>query len=190
MKDLIRKKYKKLRQDIIEQEAAEKSQIIREKLFALPFWENAKTIMCYLSFKNEVNTKMIIERAWQQKKQVIIPVCKANSFEIIPSILNSFDDLEPRTMGILEPKEGKLIKADPLTIDLCIIPGVAFDPWGHRVGFGAGYYDRFLPLLKKDTPKIALSYQLQISPEPLPSDGYDVLMDYILTENNFYQINR
>jgi len=188
MKNEIRQHYKHLRQNLSPASAEEKSRLIKNNLFSQPLWQEAQRIMCYLSFKQEVATHEIIQGAWQQKKQVIIPVCKPNSFEIIPSVLNSFADLEPKTMGILEPKEDKLAPVDPLTIDLCLIPGLAFDLLGHRIGFGAGYYDRFLPQLKKHTPKIALAYGMQLSSIPLPADKHDIKMDYIITEDNIYSI--
>jgi len=187
MKNETRKNFKKLRNKLTEQEIKNNSEAILEKIASHPFWQKANVIMCYLAFGNEVNTKPIIEKAWQENKQVIIPVCQAKTCEIIPSFLSTFADLEPRTMGILEPKEGKLNPADPKMIQLALIPGVAFDLWGHRIGFGAGYYDRFLPKLEPSTPKIALAHEIQISSTPLPADHYDVLMDYICTENDLYK---
>jgi 5-formyltetrahydrofolate cyclo-ligase len=187
MKNEIRKHFKNLRNSLTEKEVKEKSLAILQTLTSYPFWQNAKHIMCYLSFGKEVYTKPIIEEAWKANKQVVIPVCKRETCDIEPSQLFSFADLEPRTMGILEPKEGKLMEVDPKVIDLCLIPGLAFDLMGHRIGFGAGYYDRFLPLLRPDTPKVALAYELQISQEPLPSEYFDVLMDYICTEKGLYQ---
>ena len=91
-------------------------------------------------------------------------------------------------MGILEPKEGKLYPVDPKIIDLCLIPGLAFDLEGHRIGFGAGYYDRFLPLLKPGTPKMALAFDFQISPKPLPHEAHDVKLDFICTEKKVYTL--
>ncbi|MGI6224777.1 MAG: 5-formyltetrahydrofolate cyclo-ligase [Peptococcales bacterium] len=185
---MIRKNYKELRQNLSPNAVMENSKAIFLNITKSLFWQEAQVIMCYLPLGNEVNTKLIIENAWAENKQVVIPVCQAKNIEIIPSLLTSFDDLEPRTMGILEPKDGKLHPVDPTIIQLALIPGVAFDLKGHRIGFGAGYYDRFLPKLASLTPKIALAHEIQISPEPIPSDEYDILMDYICTEKKLYKV--
>lgn len=187
MKQKIRKKFKELRENLTKENLKQNSEAVFQTITKSIFWQEAEVIMCYLALGNEVNTKLIIEKAWQDKKQVIIPVCQTKTVEIIPSLLTSFADLEPRTMGILEPREGKLNPIGPGIIQLALIPGVAFDLWGHRIGFGAGYYDRFLPKLKPETPKIALTHELQISPTPIPSDKYDVLMDYICSEKELYK---
>lgn len=187
LKKQMRKNFKELRDKLNTEDVLKNSEAILKTLTPYPFWQEAKHIMCYLSFGNEVQTKSIIERAWQENKQVIIPVCQPKTFEIIPSHLISFDDLEPRTMGILEPKEGRLRPVNPEIIQLVLVPGVAFDLSGHRIGFGAGYYDRFLPKLTPGTPKIALAYEIQLSPITLPADQYDMKMDYICTEKKLYK---
>jgi len=187
MKSKLRKKYKELRSNLDITEVKTKSLIVLKTITSYPFWQNAKSIMCYLSMNNEVLTKPIIEKAWKENKEIIIPVCQKKTFTIQPSLLTSFADLEPRTMGILEPKKGKLKKIEPGSIDLCLIPGVAFDLSGHRIGFGAGYYDRFLPLLNPAAPKVALAFEIQISQDILPCDSYDVLMNYICTEKGLYK---
>jgi len=190
MKKQIRKNFKELRNNLTQENWEQNSEAIFRTITTSSFWQDAKVIMCYLAFGREVNTRPIIEKAWQEKKQVIIPVCQTTTIEIIPSLLTSFEDLEPRTMGILEPKEGKLNPVDPKIIELALVPGVAFDLWGHRIGFGAGYYDRFLPELKPGTTKIALAHEVQISSTPLPAENYDVLMDYICTEKDLYKTKR
>lgn len=188
MKSQLRNQFKELRNKLSEEELTKNSDAIFKNIISSALWHQAETIMCYLAFGKEVKTRSIIEKAWQENKQVIIPVCKTATKEIIPSLLTTFDDLEPRTLGILEPKEGKLNPADPKMIQLALIPGVAFDLWGHRIGFGAGYYDRFLPLLNPHTPKVALAHEIQISSTPLPTDQYDVKMDYICTEKGLYEV--
>ncbi|NLT96177.1 MAG: 5-formyltetrahydrofolate cyclo-ligase [Clostridia bacterium] len=190
MKNQTRKHFKDLRDKLEVKDLNANSQAILKKITSCSLWHEARTIMCYISFGKEVKTRPIIEKAWQDNKQVIIPVCKPSTKEIIPSLLTSFEDLEPRTMGIMEPKDGKLNPVDPKKIELALIPGVAFDLKGRRIGFGAGYYDRFLPLLKPDTPKVALAHEIQVSSTPLPDDEYDIRMDYICTEKGLYEVNK
>jgi 5-formyltetrahydrofolate cyclo-ligase len=187
MKNQIREQFKKLRNKLSAEELKNNSKRVFQNITTNSLWHQADTIMCYLAFGNELQTEPIIEKAWQEKKQVIIPVCKTTTREITPSLLISYEDLEPRTMGILEPKAEKLNPVDPKIIQLALIPGVAFDLWGHRIGFGAGYYDRFLPLLKPETPKVALAHGVQVSSDPLPAEPYDIRMDYICTEKGLYK---
>ncbi|NMA02293.1 MAG: 5-formyltetrahydrofolate cyclo-ligase [Clostridia bacterium] len=181
MKKTIRQQYKTLRDSLSPREIEKNSEAIYKFITSSSLWKEAQRIMCYLAIGNEVRTKAIIDKAWEEGKEVVIPVCTENAI-ILPSLLSSFLDLEPRTMGILEPREGKLKEIDPQTIELCLIPGIAFDYQGNRLGFGAGYYDRFLPLLKNSTPKVALAHQVQVSKEPLPTNPYDIPMDYLCTE--------
>ena len=188
MKKEIRTKYKALR-DGLEYEAIQKnSQRVLEILTSTALWQGAQTLMCYVSFGNEIATRAIIERAWQDNKTVIIPVCQRKTVSILPSILESYSDLEPKTMGILEPKEDKLREVDPGIIELCLIPGIAFDLYGNRIGFGAGYYDRFLSLLHPSTAKVALAHHIQVSSTPLPSAQWDIAMDYLCTERGLFKV--
>ena len=138
--------------------------------------------MVYISFGGEVMTRPIIERSWALGKEVVIPVCQKERGMIVPSLLYSFDELEPKTMGILEPISDKLREVDPQSIDLCLVPGIAFDYYGNRIGFGAGYYDRFLPLLKPTAPKVALAHSFQLTVSPLPTNPNDIPVDFIITE--------
>lgn len=181
MKKVLRQQYKSLRDSLSPEDVEKNSEAVFKFITSSFLWKSAQRIMCYLAMGGEIHTKPIITKAWEEKKEVIIPVCSDNAI-IIPSLLRSFDDLEPRTMGILEPKDEKIGEVNPQTIDLCLIPGIAFDHQGNRLGFGAGYYDRFLPLLKKSTPKVALAHQVQIRKEPLPNSPHDIPMDYICTE--------
>jgi len=102
-KSILRKKYTELRNNIIKEEVSVRSQSILQNLASHPLWAKSSTIMCFLSLGNEVETKPIIARAWEENKQVVIPVCQTESRTIIPSLLTSFQHLEPQTMGILEP---------------------------------------------------------------------------------------
>lgn len=187
MKKTIRQQYKSLRDNLSPQEIKENSEAVLKFLTSSSLWQKAQRIMCYLAIGSEVHTKAIIVKAWEEKKEIVIPVCTENAI-ILPSLLRSFADLEPRTMGILEPRDGTSKEVDPHTIDLCLIPGIAFDHQGNRLGFGAGYYDRFLPLLKNSTPKVALAHQVQVSIETLPTNPYDIPADYICTEAGLLSI--
>ena len=102
--------------------------------------------------------------------------------EIKPSLLKSFKELEPGFFNILTPKKEFQRFIDPQEIDLVIVPGVAFKKDGYRVGYGGGYYDRFLSKIP-DVPTIAIAFSLQMV-DDLPSDSFDIPVDYIYTEES------
>ncbi len=144
--------------------------------------------MLYLSFQNEVATKAIYQQGWMDGKTMLLPICAPSGSLMEMSVLSSFDDLVPNRYGIDElPKHLQQIIV-PDMIDLCIIPGIAFDISGNRLGFGAGYYDRYLPRVNASAKRIALAYECQIHHGSLPADTYDLPMQYILTEKQWYQI--
>ena len=113
--------------------------------------------MFYVSFNNEVDTietiKELLKNKEENKKNIIVPYVEKNNPILQLSKLNSFDDLEPKTFGILEPKDGKIKKFDVKKVDLVLVPGIVFDENGHRIGYGYGYYDRFLRKLNKNKTK-------------------------------------
>ncbi|MGI6679323.1 MAG: 5-formyltetrahydrofolate cyclo-ligase [Dehalobacterium sp.] len=186
MKKQQRKEFLKLRRSLDQNQVHEKSRIICEKVLQIPSFQKATTVMLYLPFNNEVDVLPLIHHLWQKNKRVVIPVCEPNDISIIPSELRDLkEDLAPGTWGILEPKDDKMRPVAPKEIDCVIIPGVAFDKDCIRLGYGGGYYDRFLPRLIDQTPKIAVAFALQIAPFLTP-DPYDIPMDMVVTEEEIY----
>lgn len=178
IRDEILKKRKELSLDRINS----KSQNIFHQLSTLDIYKKAKIVMVYIDFRNEVKTHFIIEDLLKSNKNVIIPISVPETKEMILSqLLNPKEELIKGTYGILEPKEEYIRKVDPAILDLIIMPGVAFDKRGYRVGYGGGYYDRFLDKLSKATPSIALSFDLQIV-DKVPNDCFDYPVDTIITE--------
>lgn len=189
MKNTLRNYYKNMRCKLSPIELEEKSQAIFKTITNLSYWKHASVIMVYVSFGQEVMTRSLMEAALREGKKVIIPISNLETCTITPVVLTSFEDLVANKLGILELPEDKQIAIDPSLIDLCLIPGLSFDLEGHRLGFGKGYYDRFLPLLKATSPKIALAFECQISPEPLPYEDHDFTLDMICTEKKLYEIS-
>jgi 5-formyltetrahydrofolate cyclo-ligase len=140
--------------------------------------ETDNTLMVYLNLKNEIETARFI------KLPTIIPFCSAN--EIVPFRLFALDELETGTWGILEPKTElkKNLKRilSPESINVVIVPGLAFDMAGNRLGRGKGFYDRFIARLTKSTTLIALCYESQIV-ESVPINELDKPVNIIVTEN-------
>lgn len=164
-------------------EVLEKSARIQKQLFSFDKYVIAKTVMLYVSAFNEPSTIEIIKDAIEQKKRVVLPVSDTATETIVLSYLDSLDDLEKGAYGILEPRTIK--KADISDIDFILVPGLAFDKNGNRMGFGKGYYDKLL--CKTNAEKTALCYEFQLFDE-IPAGEYDIPMNTIITEDKLYVI--
>lgn len=175
MKTNIRKQILEKRDSLTEKEIKEKSKSIGEKLFSLPEYKKAKTVSFFVSFGSEVNTHEMIKEALKEK-EVCVPVVKDN--EIILSKINDFSDLDKKgKFGILEPSS--IIEVDKELVDLIIVPGVAFDKNGYRVGYGKGYYDNLLRDYKGNT--IGVCFGLQMI-DNVPVKEHDVKVKEVITE--------
>lgn len=182
LKDRLRKDILKERNNMEIENAYKYSNIIIEKIKDFPEFIKCKNIMLYLSFNKEVDTYPLAQWCLNNGKNVIVPYCIHASKEIIPfKIDNLTSDLSKSAFGIMEPKHDLLEKTKIDEIDLIIVPGVVFDEDCNRVGFGAGYYDRFLPNRRKNTTTIGIAYDYQVI-NKIPVDIYDVSLDFIITE--------
>jgi 5-formyltetrahydrofolate cyclo-ligase len=146
-----------------EAERIAKSDKIKRRLFKERCFKNAKAIMFYVSKSYEVDTSCMIEEALKKGKRVIVPVTKPKEKQLIPSEIRYPDkDLAEGLFGIREPKKECIKTVDIKDIDMVVVPGVAFDNKGNRIGHGQGYFDRFLRHLPKKTPAIGLAFKLQL----------------------------
>ena len=120
-----------------------RSQSIAEQLFGLDDYKKSETILCFVSTRIEVDTSPILTRAFADGKKVAAPRCRTDSNQMDFYYINSRDDLEPAAYNLLEPVQ-HCEKAESFSRAICIVPGLAYNTDGHRLGFGKGYYDRFL----------------------------------------------
>ena len=181
-KESIRKRILSLRNSQPPFRTITKSHRIKERLLITPEFIKAKTIMFYVSTKDEVKTESMIKHALKLGKKVVIPISDLNKRTLHLSEIKDFDnELEPGAFNILEPKKKFLRPVLPEGIDLVIVPGVAFDEDGDRIGYGMGFYDRFLRNIRKHVPVIGLAYELQIV-DDIPVDDTDVTVDKVVTE--------
>ena len=180
MKPILRKQLLEKRNALGKAEYVEKSRQIKEKLFSLPDFKDAKTVAFYVSFNNEVFTHDLIKETLKNKK-VVVPKVKEN--RLVLCEIRSFADLDEKDQfGILQPSNGKEIQKE--NVDLIIVPGVGFDKNGHRLGYGYGYYDRFLETVT--IPTAGLAFELQLV-EKLPVYDHDVRLGKIITEKRILE---
>lgn len=182
MKKATRKQILDSRKNMSKEEVETKSEAISNLLFDTDFYKDSSVIMAYIDFRNEVETETIIKKALSDKKRVVIPISVVETRQLILSEIIDYDkELTSGTYGILEPKPEFIREIEPDLIDLVLVPGVAFDRKGFRIGYGAGYYDRFLERVRPEIPKIALSFELQIVEDAFP-DQHDFPVEYVITE--------
>lgn len=185
-KNYLREQMLTKRNSLSSLEIQGKSHETAQRLLLLPEYRQAKTVLIYLPTKSEINTLAIIQSSWQQHKNIVIPVCQSNR-TLLLSKLNCFADLAKGTYDILEPVKDKIIPIDPQEVDLAIVPGLAFDEQGTRLGYGGGYFDRFLKTLREDCPVLALCYEFQVI-KHIPTEVHDVPVDMILTEEGLHKL--
>lgn len=179
MKSALRQKFLELRDLSAKKFLHDNSQIIKEKLFGLPEFQNAKNVMFYASFGSEVETIDALKEAIKNGKIVAVPCTDEKEKTMVASQIIDFGELVERNFGILEPKEKKEIT--PEELDIVIVPAIAFDRKGYRIGYGKGYYDRFLSKLGPNTLKIGLAFDFQVV-DSLPREEHDLPVDKVITE--------
>ncbi|MCM8789574.1 MAG: 5-formyltetrahydrofolate cyclo-ligase [Candidatus Omnitrophica bacterium] len=160
-----------------EEKRNKKSNKIKIKLFRTKEFINAKTVMFYVAFDGEVNTEDMIHSALKLGKTIVVPVCERDKITIRPCLLKKNTKLKKGLYGIWEPAVKRFIRAKD--IDLVVVPGVAFDKSGNRLGRGKGCYDRFLKLLPKSISSIGLGFDFQILPS-LPATTHDVKVNKVI----------
>ncbi|MDH3829470.1 MAG: 5-formyltetrahydrofolate cyclo-ligase [Desulfobacterales bacterium] len=164
-------------------EIAEKTKAIENRLFDFANFLESKITLLYVNNKHEVLTANILKRAYIYNKIVVLPVYNTENFEMeLKKVDNLEKDLNPGPRDILQPDESRC-KVVPIDkIDIAIIPAVALDEKGGRIGSGNGYYDRLIPRLAITTRKVALAFEEQIIPQ-VPIESHDKHVDIIITEN-------
>lgn len=173
-KELIREKIKKKKQQLTDKEKEIEAANVFEKIEALPEFINAHNIMIYWSMPDELPTHNFIIR-WSKKKTMLLPVVKGEDMLIKP--FSTKEELKQGSLGIWEPDVQKEYLN---SIDLVIVPGVAFDRNKSRLGRGKGYYDRYF--INKRIVKIGVCFDFQLL-ESIPIDSFDIKMDKVVTNS-------
>lgn len=179
-REQIRETIRTKRENISVIHAAELSARISEKVIALPEYKTAAQVLGYASLMGEVRTESLNARIIADGKQLLLPkVAGEGTMDAVR--VKDLSLLKPGKMRIPEVETG--LPADPQSVDLALVPGVAFDLKGGRIGFGGGYYDRFLP--KTRAIRVGLAFEMQIVEDTLAL-AHDQKMDLLITEERVY----
>jgi 5-formyltetrahydrofolate cyclo-ligase len=188
LKRLLRKEMIKERNTLSPVQIAGKSAVIVDRLLMLDEYIDARCIMVYLDCRSEVQTGGLVVRALADGKRVAVPVTDTANRSLTPSLITDFPcSLQPGPWGIPEPKSQAVRPLDPAMLDIIIVPGIGFDKSGHRIGYGYGYYDRFLRRTGQEAIYIGLAFELQLRPNAYPGP-HDVPVHYILTEERLLRV--
>ncbi len=155
------------------------------RLFTLREVAEAGTVMAFLSFGSEVATDPIVERLHRDGRRVAVPVAGEREIEAVG--FTPGDPVSVTAFGVREPLSRDAI--DPASIDVVLVPAVAFDRSGFRVGYGGGFYDRFLPRTGPDAFRIGICFSVQMV-EEVPRGGMDVRVDAIVTDSGTLRFDR
>ena len=170
--------------DPVERQAHDEA--ILRRLTAMPEVQAAGTILLYLDFRGEPSSDAMIRWGLAAGKRICAPKTIVEERRLIPLRINDPDDLIHGAYGIREPHDTEEARVDITDIDAVILPGVGFDRRGGRLGYGGGYYDRFLPQLRPEVVKIAVAYELQILPE-VPLEPHDTKLNALVTETGAWR---
>ncbi len=187
IKKELRAKHKDIRKNMTPSHKDRCDLLIFDKVANHEIYRNADLLLCFVSTQIEVDTMRLIKYALRQGKAVAVPRCHDNEIAMTFYKITSLDDLEPGAFSVLEPK---VCECDVLDISLyktplCIVPGLAFDDKGFRLGYGKGYYDRFLSGFNGITAGICYS---ECTEPELVHGRYDRAVDYLFTDKNVLQI--
>ena len=181
-KEEIRRKILKKRLSLSSQDIRDKSRQVFLRLAETVEYINSQNVMFYVATRSEVQTEEMIKISIKMGKDIFVPIILTECINLAPSKIFDFDnELEKGKKGILEPKKEYYRLFPPEDIDLIIVPGVAFDLSGNRIGRGFGYYDNFLRKISTSTKIIALAFEMQIV-KRIPVDENDIPVDKIITE--------
>lgn len=188
-KSNFRKNVIKKRKSIEKSLISSNSRLIFENLLKLGLFDGRSNIMVYLDFNNEVETKPIIDHLFSTSKNVLVPISVVKTKQLVVSKIESLDDVEVRTYGIREPRPEKVDPVEHDQIDLVIVPGVAFDEDGFRLGYGGGFYDRFIKNLRPDCISVAIAFEDQVFKE-VPKEDHDISVDFLITEKRIIKVKK
>ncbi len=170
----------RIRNGFSQQQVADVSEIMLQKLLKHPWYQQCSTLFTYVSMEKEVQTHRLIQRAIDDRKRVCVPrVVPGDRMEAVP-IQNMNNDLVQGYFNVLEPI-AVLPSVSPVEVDLVVVPGLIFDREGYRIGYGGGYYDKYLATISQHCYTVGLIFQALIT-EKLPREVHDEKVMLVVTE--------
>ena len=190
----LRKEILARRKSLSKQECCEKSKAIAEKVMQLETFKKSNKVLIYAPIRNEVETKQIAQEAWLLNKEIFYPRVLDKEMEFY--CVDESTEFETGAYGILEPKPESTVVYVPSEDDeiFVLMPGAVFDRAGNRIGYGGGYYDKYLRWLEsvvspEQICKVAVAYECQMVEEgQIAKEPHDMRVDYIITERKVYRI--
>ena len=187
MKQEIREEVLGKRNHIPKEVRSVKNSLIKGKIFSLPEFVSSHTVLFYASFRSEAETSEMIKESIGSGKRVLLPKVDRENKMLRLHEIKDISELSSGYMGIPEPSLTNERMMSPEDVDLVIIPGVAYDYAGNRLGYGAGYYDRLLSETKKKLLVVAPAFEEQIA-DMIPEEEHDVKVDIIVTDKRILRI--
>ena len=185
VKKKLRSEFKSVRRGFAADDQQRRDRQILQRLLALPEYHKAPLVLSYVSTAIEVDTRLLIEQALRDGKKVAVPWCVPGKVDMKFFLIGGLDELEPGSFGVLEPVPGKhrellgVVSEPEMVNSLCVLPGLGFDLSGYRLGYGKGYYDRFLSGYCGTTAGVCYTACLRTL---LPHGRYDRMMNILVTE--------
>ncbi|KWT83484.1 5-formyltetrahydrofolate cyclo-ligase [Candidatus Magnetominusculus xianensis] len=188
-KAALRREALRLRDSIDPKTKKTKDSEIHKNLFQTREFTKAKSVMFFASIRSEPNTLDMIAAALTLNKIIVLPRVNLKERSLEPYIITNLFELVPGYMNIPEPHPELAAKCSAEDIDVIVMPGLAFDKSGGRVGYGGGYYDRFISGIKGQRPVLAaVAYDEQVM-ESVPVMSYDQRIDMIVTESGVFRVS-
>lgn len=178
LKKQLRQKYRTIRQQMHPAEKEWYDRAIFSRLIDMPFYKRAESVLCFVSTEIEVDTEAILLKVLADGKKLAVPKCLDRKGNMDFFQIHSLQELSPGEFSLMEPDPAKAPRFTAYQNSICVLPAFAFDREGYRLGFGMGYYDRFLH--RFTGLKVGICYNSCIAPS-LPHGRFDVPADYIIT---------
>ncbi len=185
LKQNLRKQLRQKRRNIKSKSSFDR--IICENLICCDEYLNAKTVLFYAALDEEINIDSCIHDALLLGKAVALPVCMDSDGNMEFYYIHSLDELKSGTFGVREPDISKCTPVTEFSSSICIVPAISYDKRGYRLGYGKGYYDKFLE--KINIISVGLCYNELIVDE-LPNDEYDIPVNCIISQNGIYRVRQ
>jgi 5-formyltetrahydrofolate cyclo-ligase len=158
--------------------------IMFNKIISLEQYIGSSIILTYVAYKGEPDTTLLIRHSLQMGKTVAVPICITNNGTLEFYIITDLNQLSLGNFGLLEPDVSKCEKLKNIVNGFCVVPGLCFDIYGNRIGYGKGFYDRFLQHFNGF--KVGLCFSQALYTEKLPCESFDIPCDAVITEKKTY----